>query len=244
MSPGFRTVRRGCQTQKRSSLDALMGLSQTCIETRTTAYAGRGLFVTKSVSAGTTLLSGVVPLSRGKDYPEVIGKLMLKTALDQVNGSSALMSIIAHLIFPSNLASRKFSEVEEKELARGMSEVHRYVNSNSGESFELVEVDKDVYIRLWGVCALNSLRSPSSGQLALYGAVSLINHSCSPTCGLQFDSNDTINVVSLKRLEINSQVTINYIDHQNLKEKEKAESLYSNYSIICTSGSDCACISV
>lgn len=232
---------RGCHSQKRS-IDEIMVLSQTSVEIRTTSYAGRGLFVTKSVSPGTSLLSGVAPLSRGKDYPEVIGKLMLATALEQVKGSSSLMSIIAPLIFPSNLATRQLSEAEEKELARGMREVHRFVNSNSGEAFELVEVDKEIYLRMWGVCALNAMRSPTSGQVALYGAVSLINHSCFPTCGLQFDSKDTISVVSLKRLEINTQITINYIEHQNLLGKEKVEHLLSNYNIICKGGSDCACI--
>ena len=129
-----------------------------------------------------------------------------------------------------------------------MDQVKTYVNKNAESLFELMEVDRDLYLRLWGVLSVNAVRSPSDHVLALFGSISLMNHSCYPTCGLQFDKNsEIVNVVTLRDMKKDEQLTFNYCEIQSERQswtgKERADYLRSSYNIICTqSQNNCQCI--
>ena len=236
-----------------ADVEALMGLRghPSGVEVRVLEHAGRGLFLSvraSPVAAGTALLSDLAPLASGKDYSGIIARLLLKTSLEQVEGENKTMSLLANLVFPLNLNDQSLREEDEREISRGMREVKDFVNANAHGKFELLEVDRAVYTRLWGVCFLNALRNPGTKDLVLFSVVSLLNHSCFPSCGLRFDSTGAnVSVVAInQQLEPNRQLTINYVEGQAETERwsqpTRAKYLLEHYSIACTGSKEtCVC---
>ena len=112
-------------------------------------------------------------------------------------------------------------------------------------------VGSAAYLRLWGVLFLNAIRSPADGDLHLYGAVSLVNHSCFPTCALRFDAPGAGAVSVVVRgpaaLGAGTQATIDYVEGQAGRErwskKKRKRHLHDNYGIVCTMDpSTCSCM--
>ena len=234
------------------SFEHLLGLtsSKSKVRLRTTIHAGRGLFSKASEKEGTIILGGQKPLARGKNYSELIGGMMLQLSRDQVNQKpSVLLKIVASLAYPSNLSFDSLTPLEVREVEEGMDQVKTYVNKNAESLFELMEVDRDLYLRLWGVLSVNAVRSPSDHVLSLFGCISLMNHSCYPTCGLQFDdkNSEIVNVVTLRDMKTDEQLTFNYCEIQSERQswtgKERSDHLRSSYNITCTQNQyNCQCI--
>jgi len=237
------------------SLNQSLGLAGGgLLEVRETAVSQRGIYLAKSsrpVEAGTALLTGEVALAEGKSYEELISSLLIKTTREQIqqSGPRPVTDAILLLAFPSNLLTKSFSQEETRVMTTNMEAVRRRINATPGAGFEIVdELDRNVYLRLWGILALNSIRT--FGVLRLYGALSLLNHSCYPTCSLSYDNekcSTSLVVRAGETLLPEQQLTINYIEDQSQGEgwpaSKSAEHLHQNYGIVCTgSPRTCTCM--
>jgi hypothetical protein len=99
------------------------------------------------------------------------------------------------------------------------------------------------YCRTLGVLHLNAVGTPLpvSGS-ALYDDISFINHSCSPTVGLLFHGMRAT-VVSLKDLNPNDELFMNYVELNAEKEdwshEDIQENLRYNYGFDCSTTCSC-----
>ena len=234
------------------------------VELRESPLSGRGLYVRRPVAAGDVLLHGVAPIAFGKDYNEIIGKVLLRKTLDELAGvdpAASPMLALSQLVYPTNLSASAAgattaATVPAAEVALGTQLVATYINRHAGGKFEVDggAVGSAAYLRLWGVLFLNAIRSPADGDLHLYGAVSLLNHSCFPTCALRFDApgaGGAAGAVSVvvrgpAALRAGTQATIDYVEGQAVRErwskKKRKRHLHDNYGIVCTMDpSTCSC---
>jgi len=244
-------LRRGFSARSTAQAFGLAG--DGLLEVRETKVSQRGIYLAKEASpvqSGTALLMGEVPLVEGNSYDELIASLLIKTTREQIQQGAPrpVTNAILQLAFPSNLLTKSFSKEEARVVTTNMDLVKRRINTTPDVGFEIVdELDRNVYLRLWGVLALNSIRI--LGKLRLYGALSLLNHSCYPTCSLHDnDKGETSLVVRVgETLQPDQQLTINYIESQSQSERwsasKSAEHLHQNYGIVCTgSPRTCTCM--
>jgi hypothetical protein len=228
------------------------------VDIREDLRTGRGLYTKRDHLVGDTLLSGVRPIVSGENYAECIGKILLQKTNEEIKGETSTMMAVAQLTYPLNLKD----VVSAPDVASGTKSVVEFVNTHANGAFEIESLHTDVYLRLWGVMFLNALRSappisPASSssssstipQLRLYGSISLINHSCYPSCGLQFDGEEgsaSVVVIAKSGLPAGRQVTINYVEQQAEQERwhknKRKRHLHENYGIVCTANpTTCLC---
>lgn len=235
----------------RALFEKLIGLADhPFLEVLEKSYCGRGIYLkasSKIVPRNETLLSNVPPLASGNNYLEMINQIMLKASLQQANDEEqTIATTIAQLTYPLNLIELQRSAEEEKKITADIKAVINYVNDSAKGKLELVDIEKSIYLRFWGVLSLNAIRSEN--KLNLYGAISLLNHSCFPTCGISFEpktQNASIVVIG-KALMPQMQLTIDYCENEAATRKwsqeEKKTHLFENYAIICTGDATCKCL--
>ena len=218
------------------------------VKMRETHSTGRGLyFCGPHAEMGSLLIRPTTPIAqcaadKGELYEKLIAQLILKSCQGQDQDDiKVLLSLLA---FPSNLLTMHRSAEEEAKVKRSIAEVIRIVNASTTQ-FELVALDEQQYLQYWGILYLNAIRSATPSHLSLYGVLSLLNHSCSPTVGLRFDDQGRAGAVALGTMLPGTQLTVNYIEVQAAKEKwtkkQQRQYLYEQYGIHCTSSAACVC---
>ena len=259
ISCGSRKNSNASSSGSTSGVAALFGLNNhLAVAVRDSPVSGRGLYLRRPAAAGDVLLINLKPIVSGKDYNECIGKVLLQKTREDLSGvepaASTVLSV-AQLTFPTNLGA----SVPAAEVALGAKWVAAYINKHAGGAFEVEDaVGAEAYLRIWGVLFLNAIRSPLSGDglLHLFSSVSLINHSCFPTCALRFEKavegeGAAVSVVVNGTtghgiLREGAQVTIDYVEAQAERERwsknKRKKYLFQNYGIVCTSDPlTCAC---
>jgi len=105
---------------------------------------------------------------------------------------------------------------------------------------ELSSYDSNWYSRLWGVLALNAMRTPTG--LALFGLPSMMNHSCLPTVGMKY-SGDFMSLVASRDLEPGDEISINYVEILQENERwnmsQTLQYLHQNYGFDCLEHCTC-----
>lgn len=228
------------------------------VQLRESSLKGRGLYYNgEKCATGTELIRPIPPLahyspgrgviSSGKEkYDALIAQLVVQKAIEEIKGEEPprVAIILAHLAFPQLPPAQTQSAEEQRRVEEGISEVKRLVGASTSE-FELVDLDREEFLRYWGVLYLNAIRGPSDGSLSLFSHISMINHACAPSVGLRFEPNGAAAVVALRELSEGEELTIDYVEQGAIDNvwtaAQRQRYLKHNYGITCTFGKDCAC---
>lgn len=206
---------------------------------RPTPHKGLGLFATSAIPRGTRILSETPLLSLS--HTQDSSQIYVASTLITVKAREALLALSSHTTRESRIirsvqAAIAISKISILDLIKGKNKSVRSQRKTSWlERFRQHQNITNVFRSNAFNIGHRSEGAPY--HQAVFFTISRINHSCIPNAQANFHPTlQTFNVHAIRDIEVDEEVTINYLAESGAGRKVRREALERDYGFSC----DCA----